>query len=107
MKLYLTIYRRKGLWAFAGSVKRVAISGKPVVFSCSSGRFQLQFRSFSVAVQPINYSGGLWLTRLYFLRAARSLSCGIPKTLAPFAPVIVGAATIAFTIASSVACTAA
>ena len=62
---------------------------------------------YSGANHPRDYYAPRSSNRLYFLRTDRSRSCGSAKTLTPFAPVIVSAATIALTIASSVACTVA
>src|SRR5207247_7345977 len=48
-----------------------------------------------------------YLSRLYFRSAWRSASCEMASVLWPSTPIIVSAATSAFTIASSVACTVA
>ena len=58
--------------------------------------------------RPTRHNVLLYFTsRLYFFRTSRSRSCGNPMTSRSLMPFIVFAATIAFTIASSVACTVA
>ena len=92
---------------YASSIfKNVADGGEilcaPIVrpsgcHSSCSARQRAYFRNSSMALLP------LYFMRLYFFSAATTRSPGKPNTRIPSAPVIVCAASIALTTASSVA----